>query len=101
MKPFIMNAHLGEEENQVMLFVSFSRLHLLDEKGNRSETTFADELGKKGYEVIEYKPCSVFFGKEADSDGGYAFTVIENCFKFEQKLLQDAYQIFERHEQKT
>lgn len=91
MKPFIINAHLGEDENELLLFVPTSTLTFYPGR----EQGLAHDLMEKEYEVADYKPCSCFFGKEADGDGGYAFTIIEQGYGFGKDLLKDVYQIIE------
>lgn len=93
MRPFIINAHLGEEENQVLLFIPASKIEFPIGQHVSLGAILADRLSQKGYEVIEYKPCSVFFGKEADADGGYAITIVDQSYSSEKQLLEDAYQI--------
>lgn len=91
MRPFILNAHSGEEGNELQLFVSSSTLLFFPGR----EQGLARKLMEKEYEVVDYSPCSCFFGKEADGDGGYAFTIIEQGYGFGKDLLKDVYQIIE------
>lgn len=92
MAPTIINAHLGEDENLLMLFVSYSFLGTMNLAENPKPDFFADKLTKKGYEVIEYKTASIFQGL-SDKDGGYAYLINEDICKSEKQLLYDIYQI--------
>lgn len=92
MRPTIINAHLGEDENLLMLFVSYSFLGTMNLAENPKSAFFADKLTEKGYEVIEYKPASIFQGL-SDKDGGYAYLINEDSCKSEKQLLDDIYQI--------
>lgn len=93
MRPTIINAHLGEDENLLMLFVSYAFLNTMNLAENPKPAFFADKLTEKGYEVIEYKPASIFQGFLPNKDGGYAYLINEDSCKSEKQLLDDIYQI--------
>ena len=95
MKPFIINAHMGDEENQVLLFVSFTKFNIMPKRQNSNVILFADELQKKGHEVVEFKSSKFFAGNDGtEKDGGYTFVIIpENYYNPEESLLHDVYLI--------
>ena len=93
MRPTIINAHLGEDENLLMLFVSLSFLNTINLAVKLKPAFFADQLTEKGYDVIEYKPVRIFQGLLLEEDGGYAYLINEDSCKSEKQLLNDIYQI--------
>lgn len=93
MRPTIINAHLGEDENQLLLFLSFSYLQRFANKECTTQASFADLLSKKGYDVAEYRSASTFSGSHPDKDGGYAFLIDEDSCQSEEQLLKDVQQI--------
>ncbi len=93
MRPTIINAHQGESENLLLLFISFSHLQQFSKQKNSTEVVFANKLSKKGYEVTKYAPAKTFSGNIPDKDGGYAFTINEDSCESEDKLLKDVYKI--------
>lgn len=93
MRPTIINAHLGEDENLLMLFVSLSFLNTMNLAKNPKPAFFADQLTEKGYEAIEYKPVCTYQGAMKNMDGGYIYLITEDSCKSENQLLDDIYQI--------
>lgn len=93
MRPTIINAHLGEDENLLMLFVSLSFLNNMNLAENPKAAFFADKLTEKGYEVIEYKPASTWKGMMLEKDGGYIYMINEDSSLSEAHLMQDVHLI--------
>ena len=94
MKPFIINAHLGENEDQVILFVSFTKFYIMPKRVNNNVILFSDELEKRGHEVHGFVTSTVFSGHQPETDGGYAFT-ITMANNTEEHLMRDVYEILE------
>lgn len=94
MRPTIINAHLGENENQLLLFINFCFLQSTKiDKYSSIGAAFADRLTKRGYEIAGYQPASSFSGNRPDKDGGYAFLIYEDSCKSEEQLLKDVDQL--------
>lgn len=95
MKPFIINTHTGEEENQVLLFISYSKSYLMPKRKNSNVILFCDELEKRGHKVLEFNPTSFFANEDSsEKDGGYTFTIIPaDNKKPEEQLLKDTWEI--------
>ena len=92
MRPTIINAHLGENENQLLLFLSYSYLQRFTNKECTPQAAFTDLLTNKGYDIVEYKIASAFSGNQGDKDGGYSFLIYEDSAS-EEKLLRDVYDL--------
>lgn len=95
MKPFIINSHLNDGENQVLLFIPHTKFNLMPKRQNSNVILFADELKKHGHQVLEFGICKFFAGHDgSEKDGGYIFTIIpEEYYGKEEQLLKDTYLI--------
>lgn len=97
MRPFILNAYMGDNEDTVLLFVSFTHFYLMPKRQNSNVILFSDELEKKGHKVLEFKPSKFFAGNDMEKDGGYTFVIIpKENEKPEEQLMEDIYQIIEK-----
>lgn len=94
MKPFIINAYMGQNENQVILWVSFTKFNIMPKRINSNPILFSDELEKKGHKVLEFKSAKFFTGNDTEKDGGYTFFIIPaECHCPEDQLMKDVRQI--------
>ena len=97
MKPFILNAHMGENEDQVLLYVSLTKFYLMPKRENSNVILFADELEKLGHEIVEFQASKFFTGNGSEKDGGYTFVIIpKENEKPEEQLMKDVYRIIEK-----
>lgn len=95
MRPFIINAHMGENENQVLLWLSLAKFHIMPKRTNSNVVLFSDELEKKGHKVLEFKFTKFFTGDGSQRDGGYIFFIIpsEEYHCPEDQLMKDVHQV--------
>ena len=94
MKPFIINAYMGENENQVILWISFSKFNIMPKRINSNPILFSDELEKKGHKVLEFKSAKFFTSNDTEKDGGYTFFIIPAEYRCsEDQLMKDVHQI--------
>lgn len=94
MKPFIINANMGENENQVILWMSFTKFNIMPKRVNSNPILFSDELEKKGHKVLEFKSAKFFTGDGTERDGGYTFFIIPaDYYCPENQLMKDVHQI--------
>ena len=93
MKPFIINSHLSDGEDQVLLFIPHTKFNLMPKRQNSNVILFADELKRYGHQVLEFEICKFFAGHDgSEKDGGYIFTTIpEERYDKEEQLLKDTY----------
>lgn len=93
MKPFIINSHLSDGEDQVLLFIPHTKFNLMPKRQNSNVILFADELKKYGHQVLEFEICKFFADHDgSEKDGGYIFTIIpEEHYDKEEQLLKDTY----------
>ena len=85
---------MGENEDQVLLFVSFTKFNIMPKRQNSNVILFADELKKKGHEVLQFESTKFFTGDGSERDGGYTFFIIpsEEYHCPEDQLMKDVHQ---------
>lgn len=97
MKPFIINSHLSDGEDHVLLFIPHTKFNLMPKRQNSNVILFTDELKKLGHEIVEFQASKFFTGDGSEKDGGYTFVIIpKENEKPEEQLMKDVYRIIEK-----